>query len=103
MAGFSACIGRTGANNATHTIWRQMSNRAAAVRMSAFYRRKRAVKSKHSNNQNLDLSVRLDLRPRSCYEMDDVRQDRHVGSACHRAFCRAGPAFGGFVHPLECA
>jgi hypothetical protein len=48
IAGFSACTGRTGANKATHAICTQMSNRAAAVRMSAFYRRKRAVKSKDS-------------------------------------------------------
>ena len=46
MAGFSACIGRTGANNAMHTIWKQMSNRAATVCMRLLYCRRHTVKAK---------------------------------------------------------
>ena len=37
VAGFSAWVGRTGANNATQIIWIQMSNRAATVCISPFY------------------------------------------------------------------
>jgi len=62
--GRSACTGRTGANKATQTIWMQMSNRAATVRTSAFYRRKRTLKSE---NHGADFVEQFDPRRVLCY------------------------------------